>query len=50
VALPDDNDPIAWVNYLARVHDGDLALLKELDALYQGTARLNYMHPAILRG
>jgi hypothetical protein len=49
VALPDDNDPIAWVNHLARVHDGDLAVQKELNALFEGTARLNYMHPDILR-
>jgi hypothetical protein len=49
VALPDDSDPIAWVNHLARIHDGDLPLLKEYDDLFQGTARLNYMHPDILR-
>lgn len=58
MALPDDNDPIAWVNYLGRVHDGDLgvqpgnhpyASLRELNDLFEGTARLNYMHPDILR-
>jgi hypothetical protein len=49
VALPDDSDPIAWVNHLARIHDGDLPVLKEYDSLFQGTARLNYMHPDILR-
>jgi hypothetical protein len=49
VALPADSDPIAWVNHLARVHDGDLPLLREYDSLFQGTARLNYMHPDVLR-
>lgn len=49
MALPADSDPIAWVNYLGRVHDGDLQLQKELDALYQGTARLSYLHPDILK-
>jgi hypothetical protein len=49
VALPDDSDPIAWVNHLALVHDGDLPVLREYDSLFQGTARLNYMHPDILR-
>lgn len=58
MALPDDSDPIAWVNYLARVHDGDLgvqpgarayASLRDLNDLFEGTARLNYMHPDILR-
>lgn len=49
MALPADSDPIAWVNHLARVHDGDLPLLKEYDSLFKGTARLNYMHPDVLR-
>ena len=49
MALPDDSDPIAWVNHLSRVHDGDLPFLREYDSLFQGTARLNYMHPDILR-
>jgi hypothetical protein len=49
VALPEDSDPIAWVNHLARVHDNDLPFLREYDSLFQGTARLNYMHPDILR-
>lgn len=49
MALPDDSDPIAWVNHLGRVHDGDLPLLREYDSLFQGTARLNYMHPDVLR-
>jgi hypothetical protein len=49
VALPDDSDPIAWVNHLGRIHDGDLTVLREYDNLFQGTARLNYMHPDILR-
>jgi hypothetical protein len=49
VALPADSDPIAWVNHLARVHDGDLPQLRKYDSLFQGTARLNYMHPDILR-
>lgn len=62
MALPDDSDPIAWVNHLARIHDGDLntqpgiyrgadytSSLHELNNLFEGTARLNYMHPDILR-
>jgi hypothetical protein len=49
MALPDDNDQIAWVNHLARIHDGDLRAQRELNALFEGTARLNYMHPDILR-
>jgi hypothetical protein len=49
VALPSDSDPIAWVNHLGRIHDGDLTVLREYDALFQGTARLNYMHPDVLR-
>ena len=49
MALPSDSDPIAWVNHLGRIHDGDLPLLREYDALFGGTATLNYMHPDILR-
>jgi hypothetical protein len=49
VALPDDSDPIAWVNYLARVHDADLPYLRERNDLYEGTAPLHYLHPDVLR-
>lgn len=49
MALPDDSDAIGWVNYLARVHDGDLQQLRELDSLYDGTAPLRYLHPDLLR-
>jgi hypothetical protein len=49
VALPADDEPIAWVNHLARMHDGDLGKLKELDRLYDGTAPLCYLHPEVLR-
>lgn len=49
MALPDDSDVLAWVEYLARVHDADLPALKEANALYDGTAPLHYLHPDILR-
>ena len=49
MALPDDSNPIEWVNYLGRMHDGDLQSLREYDALYQGTAPLHYIHPEVLR-
>lgn len=49
MALPDDSDVIAWVNYLSRVHDADLPALREANALYDGTAPLHYLHPEILR-
>lgn len=49
MALPADSDPIAWVNYLSRVHDADLPQLREFNALYDGTAPLHYLHPDILR-
>lgn len=49
MALPDDSDVLGWVNYLARVHDADLPHLRELNALYDGTAPLHYLHPDILR-
>ncbi len=49
MALPDDSDPIGWVNYLARVHDSELPALREYDGLYSGTAPLHYLHPDILR-
>lgn len=49
MALPEDSDVLAWVNYLARVHDNDLPALREKNALYDGTAPLHYLHPDILR-
>jgi hypothetical protein len=49
VALPADSDVLAWVEYLARVHDNDLPHLREFNALYDGTAPLHYLHPEILR-
>jgi hypothetical protein len=49
VALPDDSDLLAWVEYLARVHDADLPFLKERNDLYEGTAPLKYLHPEVLR-
>jgi hypothetical protein len=44
--LPDN--PLAWLSFLARRHDAELAELRELDALYEGTAPLMYMHPEIV--
>jgi hypothetical protein len=49
VALPDDSDVLAWVEYLARAHDADLPHLRERNHLYEGTARLHYLHPDLLR-
>jgi hypothetical protein len=49
VALPDDSDPIAWVDYLARVHEADLPYLRERNDLYEGVAPLHYLHPEILK-
>ncbi len=48
-ALPDDNDALAWLNHLAKMHDGDIQSLREYDRLYQGTAPLCYLHPEVLR-
>jgi SPP1 Gp6-like portal protein len=49
MALPEDSEPITWVNHLARMHDSDLPDLREKDALFEGTAPLHYLHPDILR-
>jgi hypothetical protein len=49
MALPDANDPIAWLNHLSRMHDSDLADLREKNDLYDGVAPLAYLHPDILR-
>ncbi|MFG1847788.1 phage portal protein [Micromonospora carbonacea] len=49
VALPDDDDALGWLSYLAIRHDRDLPHLQELNALYEGTAPLQYIHPEILR-
>ncbi|MEV6344140.1 phage portal protein [Actinoplanes sp. NPDC051851] len=45
--LPDE--PLGWMNWLARRHDAELPELRELDALYEGTAPLVYMHPEIVK-
>ncbi|MGC5019024.1 phage portal protein [Micromonospora sp. DT47] len=47
MALPDTE--AAWVDRLARLHETDLAKLRELNSLYEGTAPLHYLHPEILR-
>jgi hypothetical protein len=49
VALPDDGDALAWVEYLGRVHDADLPELQKRNDLYEGTAPLHYLHPDVLR-
>lgn len=49
MALPDDSDVLAWLNHLGRMHDSDLPILREFDALYEGTAPLHYLHPEVLR-
>jgi hypothetical protein len=49
VALPDDSDVLAWVEYLSRVHDADIPKLRERNDLYEGTAPLFYLHPDVLR-
>jgi hypothetical protein len=49
VALPADSDPLAWVQYLSRVHDSDMQDLRERNAYYEGTAPLHYLHPDVLR-
>ena len=41
-------DPIDWVTFLSRMHDRDLPRLKEYDALYRGTAPMNYLHPEVV--
>lgn len=47
MALPDTE--LGWVEHLARRHDTDLPVLRELNDLYEGTAPLHYLHPEILR-
>lgn len=47
--LPVPTEPLGWVTRLARFHDADRPLLQEYDALYEGSAPLNYLHPEILR-
>jgi hypothetical protein len=44
--LPDN--PLGWLGFLARRHDAELPALRELNALYEGTAPLTYMHPEIV--
>lgn len=38
-----------WISYLGRMHDRDLAEQRELNALYEGTAPLQYLQPELLR-
>lgn len=38
-----------WISYLGRMHDRDLAEQRELNALYEGTAPLEYLQPELLR-
>lgn len=45
--LPDSD--LDWVEYLSRRHDRELPELRELNALYEGTAPLHYLHPEIQR-
>lgn len=47
MALPDTD--LGWLDWLARRHDADLPRLRELNALYEGTAPLHYLHPEIQR-
>ncbi|MEU0081377.1 phage portal protein [Micromonospora tulbaghiae] len=47
MALPTDD--LGWVTHLANRHERELPQLKELNALYEGSAPLHYIHPEILR-
>jgi hypothetical protein len=45
--LPTSDE--AWISYLGRMHDRDLDEQRELNALYEGTAPLEYLQPELLR-
>lgn len=45
--MPLSQDETAVVNDLARRHDAELTELRDLDAYYEGTQSLSYMHPEI---
>lgn len=47
MAVPEE--PLEWINYLSRRHDAEKGELEQLDAYYNGTQPLTYMHPEIFR-
>ncbi|SBT64232.1 Phage portal protein, SPP1 Gp6-like [Micromonospora sediminicola] len=47
--MPLPTDDLGWVTHLASRHDRELPQLQELNALYEGSAPLHYIHPEILR-
>lgn len=47
MALPTEEQD--WITFLATRHDADLRGLLQLDAYYEGTQPLTYMHPDLLR-
>jgi hypothetical protein len=47
MALPTTD--AEWVTFLTNRHDTELKPLKQLDAYYEGTQPLTYMHPDLLR-
>ncbi|MEV4020178.1 phage portal protein [Nonomuraea angiospora] len=47
--MPLELEPLEWLTRLKRRHESELNALQALDAYYEGTQPLAYMHPELLR-